>query len=215
MSDSSKTSSSEAAPAFMAEAAARNTAPAGMAEAAPAPAPDSRGIAAILHPYSELSHTQRTAYSEAMWSGFPDSIKAGLCNPAHAARLHQAAESDAQQAQTAAKAILVEAANGNHQAAQAQLRSTEHTQATLAAQIAEGKRHMQQLIATASANAAQLDNDRACTEAAAAKAHTAVTGQSLPPILAPASSAHGGRSLFHRSRSPSRRTPAAGPASGA
>ncbi|CAN0202260.1 unnamed protein product, partial [Pylaiella littoralis] len=116
MADSSETGSSEAAPAFMAEAAAREAAPAGMAEAAPTPAPHSRGIAAILYPYSELSHTQRTAYSEAMWSDFPDSIKAGLCNPAPVARLHQAAESDAQEAQAAAKAILVEAANDKHQA---------------------------------------------------------------------------------------------------
>ncbi|CAN0402338.1 unnamed protein product, partial [Pylaiella littoralis] len=192
-----------------------DTAPAGMAEAAPAPATGSTNIAEILYPYSDLSRTQQAAYSEAMWSGFPDSIKAGLCNPAHAARLHQAAESDAQQAQVGAKAILVAAATDKHQAAQAQLRSTEQAHAALAAQIADGERHMRQLMETASANAAQLDSDRTRTEAAAAEAHAAATGQSLPPILAPASSAHGRRSLFNRSRSPSRRTPSAGPASGA
>ncbi|CAM9271605.1 unnamed protein product, partial [Pylaiella littoralis] len=143
-------------------------APASMAVAAPAPTTDSPSIADIMYPYSDLSRTQQAAYSEAMWSGFPDSIKAGLCDPAHAARLHQAAESDGQQAQAAAKAILVEAANDKHQAAQAQLRSTEQAHADLAAQIADGERHMRQLMKTASANAAQLDSDRTRTAAAAA-----------------------------------------------
>lgn len=153
--------------------------------------PATGGISAILYPTSGLSANQKVALSEVLWSHLSNGLKADIFDPAKAAILQQAAAFDAQQAQGAVQANLVEEATTKHQAGQHQQRKIELASVSLAAQIAdaEDQRRLLDQTNNASANTAKLANNRAATAtAAAAAAYSSRTGTSLPPILSPSAS---------------------------